>query len=131
MQIRGPSPFGATNADDTINGDALANTICGLSGNDGNDKLYGNDVLYGARGRDTLNGGKGKDRFFGGRGNDKLTGGAGVNRYSGGSGNDSINARNRSRETVSCGGGKRDRATVDRRDRVKGCESVKRAKKRR
>jgi YVTN family beta-propeller protein len=175
----GPRLFGATNADDTIRGDALANKICGLFGNDtisglaGNDTLFGdacdkkaktsaaaraatdgndtlngnagNDALYGAGGKDRLNGGRGKDKLYGGdgndtldggngndlldggRGNDKLTGGTGVNRYSGGRGNDSINARNRKKETVDCGAG-RDRATVDRQDVVKGCEAVRRAK---
>jgi hypothetical protein len=52
-----------------------------------------------------------------------------VNRYSGGPGNDTINARNGKKETVDCGSGKKDRATVDKRDKTKGCEKVKRATK--
>jgi hypothetical protein len=40
-------------------------------------------------------------------------------------GNDHINARNGVRETVSCGTGN-DTATVDRGDRVQGCEHVRR-----
>ena len=51
------------------------------------------------------------------------------NRYNGGTGNDTINALNGKRETVDCGPGRKDRATVDKRDRVKSCERVKRAKK--
>ena len=35
----------------------------------------------------------------------------------------------RKRETVNCGKGKKDRATVDKTDKVKGCEKVKRAKR--
>jgi hypothetical protein len=152
-----------TIGDDALAGDALANVICGLAGNDtirggagddtlfgdgcnvkakpaaaavagggGNDTLNGddgNDTLYGAGGNDKLNGGKGNDKLFGGKGNDKLTGGPGVNRYDGGAGNDTLNARNHKKETVSCGAGKRDKATVDKRDKVKGCEKVRRSKK--
>lgn len=157
------NPAGATNGDDVLQGDALANKICGLLGNDtinggpgddtlfgdacdlkaktvfgaqaaagGNDKLNGNDgndTLFGGPGNDSLKGGKGKDKVFGGRGNDKLTGGAGVNRYKGGAGKDTINAKNGKRETVNCGAGRRDKATVDRRDKVRGCEKVKRARR--
>jgi Ca2+-binding RTX toxin-like protein len=130
--------------DDTINGlggnDTLFGDACGAknkvvaaaTGTSGNDKLNGgagNDTLYGAGGNDTLGGGAGNDRLYGGRGNDKLTGGPGVNRYSGGDGNDSVNARNGKKETVNCGGGKKDSAKVDKADKVKGCEKVERAKK--
>jgi hypothetical protein len=53
-----------------------------------------------------------------------LGGGSGRNAYDGGAGNDAINARNRRREAVDCGKGTRDRATVDRSDRVRHCERV-------
>jgi ELWxxDGT repeat protein len=131
--------------DDRLNGlagnDTLWGDACGAkakpvtsaaSGSGGNDTLNGgagNDHLYGAGGNDVLNGGKGNDKLVGGSGNDKLTGGPGTNAYSGGAGSDTINARNGKRETVDCGPGKKDKATVDRRDKVKGCEKVKRAKK--
>jgi phospholipase C len=155
-----------TAGDDVLTGNAAANVICGLLGNDvlnglgGADTLYGdacgarkvhisaatggndvlnggsgNDKLFGAGGNDKLNGGAGKDKLIGGAGKDALTGGAGndtlsggsgKNSYSAGSGNDTVNARNKKRETVNCGSGKKDRATVDKRDRTKGCEKVKR-----
>jgi Ca2+-binding RTX toxin-like protein len=166
-----PLPGGATNGDDVLYGDALANEICGLLGNDtiyglgrndtlwgdlcgdkakrlfgaatsdGNDKLIGGggkDKLFGAGGNDTLKGGKGNDRLFGGGGKDKLfgaggkdtlNGGKGKDRYSGGPGNDRIKAADGIKEKVDCGGGKKDRATVDRADKVKHCEKVKRAPK--
>jgi len=151
---------GATDGNDILTGDALANTICGLLGNDtinglggndilwgdacndkakrlfgaqagsdGNDKLNGgdgNDTLYGAGGKDTLKGGKGKDKLFGGDGNDTLSGGADVNKYKGGAGNDTVNAKNGKKETVDCGAGKKDKASVDKADTVKGCEKVTR-----
>jgi hypothetical protein len=43
--------------------------------------------------------------------------------------NDKLNARNGKKETVDCGSGKKDAATVDKRDKTKGCEKVERAKK--
>jgi Ca2+-binding RTX toxin-like protein len=139
---------------DTLYGDVCndkAKALFGAqAGTDGNDKLSGddgNDTLYGAGGKDTLKGGKGKDKLFGGdgndtldggdgkdsldggRGNDKLTGGKDVNKLKGGAGDDNVNAKNGKKETVDCGSGKKDKASVDKTDKVKGCEKVKRANK--
>jgi Ca2+-binding RTX toxin-like protein len=125
----------ALGGNDTVFGDScgvrakLARAASGTGGNDTIDGGAGNDKLYGGVGDDVLSGGKGNDSLYGGRGNDKLTGGPGVNKYSGGDGNDSINARNGKKETVDCGAGKKDSATVDKRDKVNGCEKVRRAKK--
>lgn len=106
-----------------------------LDGGAGNDRLFGSegadtllggiggDLLDGGVGNDVLSGGSGNDLLTGGLGNDRVTGGAGADRISGGAGNDTINARDGVRENVSCGPG-RDTATVDRRDRVTGCERV-------
>ncbi|GLQ11239.1 serralysin [Devosia yakushimensis] len=61
-----------TQFNDSLRGDAGANTIWGsggrdtLYGRDGNDRLYGgsgNDILVGGRGNDVLDGGSGADRF--------------------------------------------------------------------
>ncbi|MEA2397639.1 MAG: hypothetical protein QOK25_1195 [Thermoleophilaceae bacterium] len=120
---------------DTLWGDACNDKVklvfpAAKKKKDGNDKLIGgpgNDALYGAGGNDTLTGGPGNDRLYGGGGNDKLTGGAGVDSFFGGAGNDTISARDHVKETIDCGKGK-DRATVDKKDKVKGCETVKRAK---
>lgn len=57
-----------------------------------------------------------------------LTGGSGRNVYSGGAGRDTIMARNRARDTTDCGPG-RDVAIVDRNDRVKRCETVRRPRR--
>jgi hypothetical protein len=135
----------ATNGNDRLTGTAGRNVICGLGGDDVINGFGGNDTLWGdacgaksrtvfaaaaaKAGNDTLNGGKGNDKLYGGKGNDKLNGGPGANIYSGGPGNDTINARNGRKETVDCGSGKKDVATVDKRDKTKGCEKVKRAKK--
>ncbi len=83
-----------------------------LSGEDGNDFLYGgsdadfisgdggNDTLYGAAGNDALSGGVGDDNIQGGDGNDSIDGGdgadsidtgQGLDSVQGGNGNDNIN----------------------------------------
>jgi len=76
----------------------------------------------------TAVGGSGWDRLTGGRGRDTLLGGSGENRYDAGAGNDVVRAANNRAELVSCGTGRRDRARVDRIDRVRGCERVKRVR---
>jgi hypothetical protein len=120
--------------DDTIEGNAGNDTATGgngadrMTGGSGRDRLSGgasNDTLNGQSGNDSVSGGAGNDRLAGSTGDDKLTGGAGTNTYSGGPGKDTINARNGRKETVDCGAG-RDKATVDRNDRVKSCEQVTR-----
>jgi probable HAF family extracellular repeat protein len=134
----------ATSGNDRLTGTSARNVICGLGGNDtinglpANDTLFGDgcgvkakafDAAAGADGNDTLNGGKGNDKLYGAGGNDTLNGGPGVNTYSGGRGNDTIDARNGRKETVDCGSGKKDVAIVDKNDKTKRCEKVKRAKK--
>jgi RTX calcium-binding nonapeptide repeat (4 copies)/Thrombospondin type 3 repeat len=133
--LAGNDTVNGLGGNDTLWGDACndkTKSLTAAAASDGNDVLNGgdgNDKLYGAGGNDTLNGGKGNDKLFGGGGNDKLNGGPGTNTYSGGAGNDTVNARNGKKETVDCGSGKKDVATVDKKDKVKGCEKVKRAKK--
>jgi Ca2+-binding RTX toxin-like protein len=132
-----------TGGNDTLCGLAGSDTLNGLGGNDtlfgdqcnaaaiaatrgevaaagdGNDRLIGgpgNDKLYGSGGRDRLDGGPGKDILVGGKGRDSLKGGGGA---------DSLNAKDGARDTVDCGKG-RDRVRADRRDRLRGCERVRR-----
>jgi hypothetical protein len=98
----------------------------------GDDLLYGdrgNDTLYGWIGRDMLSGGVGNDRLLGGSGNDRLLGGAGTDSLGGVGGTDTIVARDLAGtiDVVDCGPG-RDTALVNRRDRVRGCEVVKRVR---
>ncbi len=76
-----------------------------------------------------LSGGSDRDQLFGESGNDVLRAGDGRNLLDGGSGNDRLEARNGERDDVRCGAGK-DRAIVDRIDRVSGCESISRTRRR-
>ena len=121
-------------------------------GGDGDDRLMvgrglgdsGNDTLScfpqglgcylnGGAGDDVLTGDTGSDRLFGGTGRDLVRGGAGMDVLEGDAGADRLVAReDRSagekprKDSVDCGAGRRDRATIDRRDRVRRCERVRR-----
>jgi Ca2+-binding RTX toxin-like protein len=130
-----------TTGRDTLRGTAGVDSIFGLGRNDVLNGLGSGDCIFGGGGRDTLRGSGGVDRLvggaardrllggpsgdqlLGGRGGDRLNGGRGGNAYDGGRGSDRIAARNGKNELVFCGPG-RDRAVVDRRDRVRGCERV-------
>lgn len=114
-----------TRRSDTLNGTAAADLVVGLRGNDLIRGRGDDDCLIGGPGSDHLLGGPGYDRLTGGPGADVLVGGAGVNRYDAGAGDDVVRAANTRAELVSCGSG-RDRALVDRSDRVRGCEQVQR-----
>lgn len=99
-----------------------------LDGGEGDDRLSGgagNDRLYGDAGNDRLEGGSGRDTLSGGPGDDLLIPGAGADRVAAGTGNDTVSARDGARDVIDCGPG-RDTATVDRVDRVTGCETVTR-----
>jgi hypothetical protein len=121
-----------TEAGDELLGRGGNDTLSGLLGDDcligsaGNDKLSGGagkDQLRGDAGNDVLSGGPGDDVLLGGTGNDRITTGAGRHTLSAGAGSDNVVAANRRRDKVNCGAG-RDRARVDRLDRVVGCERV-------
>jgi hypothetical protein len=109
---------------------------CYLNGGAGYDVLtggMGSDRLFGEGGRDLVNGGVRDDVLEGGVGNDRLIGGAGRDALRGGAGADRLEAREDlsageklTSDRVDCGTGRRDQATVDRRDRVKRCERVTR-----
>ncbi|GAA6192537.1 calcium-binding protein [Phaeobacter sp. NW0010-22] len=66
-----------TDGPDSLTGDAMANSIGGLGGNDTIDGLGGNDTLSGGEGDDLLSGGEGDDSLRGNAGYDTIDGGAG------------------------------------------------------
>lgn len=108
-------------------GDAGRNRIFGTVRGDRIRGGAGPDRLVGGRGRDCLLGGAGPDRLLGGPGDDRLVGGPGHDLISGGPGDDRIFARDGVRDRVECGPGD-DLAVIDRFDRIRGCERVKRPK---
>jgi secreted trypsin-like serine protease len=143
----GPSQRVATRGNDDLFGTSQDDFICGLGGSDlirgfaGNDTLFGDrcgasgarasasgdggDRLFGDSGNDRLFGSGRADRLSGGSGNDRLVGGRGRDVLSGAGGRDLINSRDGARDIVNCGPG-RDTVRRDRRDRVRGCERVRR-----
>jgi Ca2+-binding RTX toxin-like protein len=114
-----------TGRSDTLNGTGAAELAFGLAGNDLIRGRGDDDCLVGGSGNDRLLGGPGHDRLTGGTGADRLDGGSGVNRYDAGAGDDVVDAANGRAELVRCGSG-RDRARVDRSDKVRDCERVRR-----
>jgi Ca2+-binding RTX toxin-like protein len=99
-----------------------------LEGTPGGDRIRarrGNDRVRGLDGDDCVKGGPGRDRLQGNSGDDQISGGPGGDRLSGGDGRDRLKARAGGRDLVRCGKG-RDTAIVDARDRVRGCERVRR-----
>jgi len=98
-------------------GTQRADRLTGTTAGDRMLGLAGNDVLKGLAGDDCLTGGAGRDRLIGGAGKDQLVGGAGP---------DTVRARDRVADRVTCGAG-RDVAVVDKVDRVgKDCEVIRR-----
>lgn len=110
---------------DKLDGGSGADRIFGQAGVDILTGGSGRDMLAGGDGSDRLRGGSDRDRLFGESGKDVLSGGTGSDTLDGGSGSDRIYSVDRWRDTVRCGTGF-DRAIVDRRDRVSGCERVTR-----
>lgn len=139
QQPRAPQPRCSISLIGTAESELLRGGDAGdlLRGGAGDDRLRsegGDDCLEGGPGADSIMGGVGDDSLFGGAGSDSLIGGTGDDRldggagrdvYSAGSGADRISAVDGKTERIDCGSG-RDRATVDRGDRVRGCEVVRR-----
>jgi hypothetical protein len=88
----------------------------------------GSQSIEGKAGKDEIRGGDGDDCIDGGPGADRLSGNAGEDVIRGGPGKDVLRARDGERDRVSCGSGK-DRALVDRIDKVAGCERKRTAGK--
>ena len=113
-----------TNGGDRLTGTRSDDELVGRGGDDCLTGGPGDDVLAGGDGNDRLVAGTGADLARGNAGNDRLIGGPGRDRLEGGPGDDAISAADGQRDLVRCGPGE-DRATVDRLDRVSGCERVR------
>ncbi len=97
-----------------------------LIGGPGADRVTGGpagDTLSGVGDADVLIGGDGPDRLLGGNRGDSLVGGSGEDRLLGEQGPDRLRARDGERDVVD-GGASRDRATADRKDRIRDVEQV-------
>ena len=122
------APTGKTSAPAANAPAAPLQAGCKIRGTRRNDVLTGTrraDRICGLGGRDTIRGRGGNDTLIGGAGNDVLVGGSGNDLMVGGAGRDSFFASGDRADRLSGGSG-RDRAVVDRADRVLGVESVRR-----
>jgi hypothetical protein len=136
-----PREAGDQDVDVTVRGRGAWLLASGAAGNDTIVPTPGapfpNDgvVSAGGRGDDrlsaprnswgSLGGGAGNDALTGGRQGDNLSGGPGRDKIFGGPGRDRVNSRDSKRDRVRCGAG-RDRVRADRKDRLRGCEVVRR-----
>jgi Ca2+-binding RTX toxin-like protein len=101
---------------------------------DGSGAVGFEGTLKGGPGNDTLDAGPGDgDRVFGGSGNDTVAGGWGDDTVVGGpgrdvmlggTGRDLLRAVDGARDRLDCGGGGKDTAKIDGRDKVRSCETV-------
>jgi Ca2+-binding RTX toxin-like protein len=89
---------------DRLRGTSKKDVICGLGGNDRIQGRGGADVIVGGPGRDKINGNRGRDRLYGNGGNDRLV------------------SRDRNIGEPLDGGSGRDKASVDRGDRLTSIE---------
>ncbi|OZB18880.1 MAG: hypothetical protein B7X55_04290 [Rhodobacterales bacterium 34-62-10] len=89
-EVAGDDTLIGGDGNDTIHGEAGADS---LAGGAAEDQLFGgtgDDTLNGDAGNDLLNGGVGINQLFGGDGNDTLVGGTGADAMSGGGGMDFV-----------------------------------------
>ena len=105
-----------------------ADSFTGTSGPDRVRSRGGADRLRGRGGGDCLAAGAGRDGVSGDAGRDRIAGGPGEDRLRGGRGADRIRAADGERDLVRCGPGF-DAALVDRRDRTRGCERLRFARR--
>ncbi len=125
----GQKTVNGTARSDVIVGGSGAETIDGRGGNDVICAGKGHDTVRGGAGKDTIRGEGGKDRLYGDNGNDLVIGGSGADRLFGGSGTDRVRAAGGGADRIDCGPGPgRDDVQMDRLDRQKRCESVRRVK---
>lgn len=88
--------------------------------------LPGPNVIQGNRNVDKVQGGQNDEKINGGKGNDVINPGPGEDAVDAGPQNDRIDTRDGEPDKVDGGSGKRDVATVDKQDKVKNVEVMKR-----
>ena len=120
-----------TSGADRIRGTTANDVICGLGGNDSISGRRGRDVIDTAAGDDEAIGNKGGDMILGlggedlvraRKGKDKIGGGADKDKLRGQGNADLLAAEDGNRDLVNGGASHRDRARVDRVDRVRHVE---------
>jgi len=113
-----------TNKRDKIVGTKGRDVICGLGGNDRISGRGGNDLILAGKGNDRATGGSGNDELHGNSGRDRLYGNTGRDRFVD-RGGAKVTVARRNSDIVNGGRG-RDRASVNKGDRVRSVERVSR-----
>lgn len=108
-----------------LNGDAGPNVLAGTALSERIRGKGGDDSIRGRGGDDCIGGGTGDDKMGGGKGADVIRGGKGKDKVSAGPGDDVIRVAGKTRDFVRCGPGT-DTVFANRRDKLRGCEKVKR-----
>ena len=113
-----------TNKRNKLVGTKQRDVICGLGGNDTISGRGGKDLIIAGKGNDRASGGSGNDQLYGNSGRDRLYGNAGSDRFYDNTGG-KVTAAKRNGDFVNGGSG-RDRAKVNKGDRVRSVERVSR-----
>jgi hypothetical protein len=113
-----------TNKRDKLVGTKKRDVICGLGGNDRIAGRGGNDLILAGKGNDRATGGSGNDELRGNSGRDRLYGNTGRDRFVD-RGGAKVSTARRNADFVNGGKG-RDRASVNKGDRVRSVERVSR-----
>jgi hypothetical protein len=113
-----------TNKRDKLVGTKKRDVICGLGGNDRIAGRGGNDLILAGKGNDRATGGSGNDEIHGNSGRDRMYGNTGRDKFVD-RGGAKVSAARRNADFVNGGRG-RDRASVNKGDRVRSVERVSR-----
>ena len=113
-----------TNKRDKLVGTKKRDVICGLGGDDRIAGRGGNDLILAGKGNDRATGGSGNDEIHGNSGRDRMYGNTGRDKFVD-RGGAKVSAARRNADFVNGGRG-RDRASVNKGDRVRSVERVSR-----
>lgn len=118
---------GTSGANLALLGTNSRDVICAKAGNDNVVARGGRDLVRAGRGDDRVEGNEGADVIKGNRGADVLEGNLGKDRVKGGPGNDRVVTADavRGNDKALGGKGKDDICVIDKRDRTRGCETVR------
>jgi hypothetical protein len=117
---------GCFGSDPVVSCSGFAGATITFNLDDGDDKAGGGPTLEGSGSpaRFVLNGGAGADDLRGTSLSDQLDGGSGADTMTALGGDDTVAARDGTKDTIDCGDGAADLAIVDAIDTIVGCETV-------
>jgi hypothetical protein len=120
-----PMTIMAVGGNDSITGGSADDRLIGDCGEGRCPGARPGGAHEGVDGDDAINAGAGDDVILANDGDDKLNGGDGKDEIDGGNGAEKVKAADGAKDELDCGPEKKDRATIDSKDKEKGCESVR------